>query len=121
MQLASDKASRETQIDELQARFSRDSEVLHQQLSEANAKLAMAAEALRVSGQQTLEITNLEQQLRAAGKQREEDRMKIVSMDAQLSQTASGSKVMIPMQTDCSCQFGFFQDGERQQGDDSLQ
>jgi len=43
--------------------FGKDREVLHVQLNEANAKLAMAAEALRISSQQTQEITNLEHQV----------------------------------------------------------
>jgi hypothetical protein len=50
-------------LQELTLQFGKDREVLHVQLNEANAKLAMAAEALRISGQQTQEITNLEHQV----------------------------------------------------------
>eukprot|EP00285_Hemiselmis_virescens_P007734 CAMPEP_0173385888 /NCGR_PEP_ID=MMETSP1356-20130122/8482_1 /TAXON_ID=77927 ORGANISM="Hemiselmis virescens, Strain PCC157" /NCGR_SAMPLE_ID=MMETSP1356 /ASSEMBLY_ACC=CAM_ASM_000847 /LENGTH=1265 /DNA_ID=CAMNT_0014341893 /DNA_START=61 /DNA_END=3855 /DNA_ORIENTATION=+ len=95
MQLHAEKAAATGQLEEIQKQFKKERDVLHQQLSEANSKLSMAAEALRISGQQVAEITSLEQQLRATGKQREEDKMKIVSMEAQLNQTSSGSRVQI--------------------------
>jgi len=95
IQLHAEKAAATGQLEELQKQFNKERDALHQQLSEANSKLSMAAEALRISGQQVAEITSLEQQLRATGKQREEDKMKIVSMEAQLNQTNSGNRVQI--------------------------
>jgi len=95
IQLHAEKAAATGQLEEMQRQFKKERDALHQQLSEANSKLSMAAEALRISGQQVAEITSLEQQLRATGKQREEDKMKIVSMEAQLNQTNSGNRVQI--------------------------
>jgi chromosome segregation ATPase len=95
VQLHAERAAATGQLEEMQKQFKKERDALHQQLSEANSKLSMAAEALRISGQQVAEITSLEQQLRAQDKQREEDRMKIVSMEAQLNQTNSGNRVQI--------------------------
>jgi len=64
--------------------------VLHKQLQEANSKLDMAADALTAAANQSSEMKGMEQRIRVMSAEREMDRVRALSMEAQLEQVAQG-------------------------------
>jgi hypothetical protein len=82
-------------LKQVQASSLQERTLLHQQLQDANAKLALDADALTKANTQTAEISRMEQDMHAMTSERDTNAMTIQQLQAQITQSESDKKMQI--------------------------